>query len=97
MFTAKIFVREKSRPYFTQIDHDNYAEIFDCLRRINVIMIDFCQILVLYFKEHLVQKIKEGEVGSSQCHVKVTTNFENAEGNFHLANSLLNFFQENYR
>ncbi len=91
---TKIFGLERNQ-YTTQIDHyDNYAEVFDCLRRINVIMIDFCQDIWFYISRNiLVQKIKEGEVGSSTMPFKVNPiNFENAEGNFHLANSLLEFF-----
>jgi adenylosuccinate lyase len=91
---TQIFGLERNQ-YTTQIDHyDNYAEIFDCLRRINVILIDFCQDIWLYISRNiLIQKIKEGEVGSSTMPFKVNPiNFENAEGNFLLANSLLEFF-----
>ena len=57
-------------------------------------MIDFCQDIWFYISRNiLVQKIKEGEVGSSTMPFKVNPiNFENAEGNFYLANSLLEFF-----
>ena len=91
---TQIFGLERNQ-YTTQIDHyDNYAEVFDCLRRINVIMVDFCQDIWFYISRNiLIQKIKEGEVGSSTMPFKVNPiNFENAEGNFHLANSLLEFF-----
>ena len=91
---TQIFGLERNQ-YTTQIDHyDNYAEIFDCLRRINVILIDFCQDIWLYISRNLlIQKIKEGEVGSSTMPFKINPiNFENAEGNFLLANSLLEFF-----
>ena len=91
---TKIFGLERNQ-YTTQIDHyDNYAEIFDNLKRINVIMVDFCQDIWFYISRGiLVQKINEGEVGSSTMPFKVNPiNFENAEGNFLLANSLLEFF-----
>lgn len=91
---TQIFGLERNQ-YTTQIDHyDNYAEVFDCLRRINVIMIDFCQDIWFYISRNiLIQKIKEGEVGSSTMPFKVNPiNFENAEGNFMLSNSLLEFF-----
>ena len=81
--------------YTTQIDHyDNYGEIFDVLKRINVILIDFCQDIWLYISRNvLIQKIKKNEVGSSTMPFKVNPiNFENAEGNFLLANTLLEFF-----
>ena len=78
--------------YTTQIEpHDGIAEIFDCLMRINTILIDlnrdiWAYISIGYFK----QKIKDGEVGSSTMPHKVNPiDFENAEGNLGLANSLL--------
>ena len=91
---VQIFGLERNQ-YTTQIDHyDNYAEVFDCLRRINVILIDMCQDIWLYISRNiLVQKINKKEVGSSTMPHKINPiNFENAEGNFLLANSLLEFF-----
>src|SRR3989344_4809124 len=79
----------------TQIDpHDREIEIFDCLRRINTILIDFNQDIWHYISdEWLVQKVIKGEVGSSAMPHKVNPiNFENSEGNLGLANALLNFF-----
>ena len=84
----------KRNKFTTQIDHyDNYSELFDCLRRINTILIDLCCDIWLYISRNIIsQKIKEGEVGSSAMPHKVNPiNFENAEGNFHLANNLLQF------
>lgn len=84
----------KRNKFTTQIDHyDNYSEIFDCLRRINTIFIDLCCDIWLYISRNILsQKIKEGEVGSSAMPHKVNPiNFENAEGNFQLANNLLQF------
>jgi adenylosuccinate lyase len=79
----------------TQIDsYDSFATIFDCLKRINNILVDMCQDIWLYVSmDYLKQKIIEGEVGSSTMPHKVNPiNFENAEGNLKLANSLLEFF-----
>ena len=78
----------------TQIEHyDGLARIFDCLRRINTILIDLCQDLWLYISmEYFRQKIKEGEVGSSAMPHKVNPiDFENAEGNCSLSSAILEF------
>jgi len=79
-------------PYTIQIEpHDYMAELFDAFTRVNTILIDLSRdiwgyISVGYFK----QKTKEGEVGSSTMPHKVNPiDFENAEGNFGLANALL--------
>ena len=91
---VQIFGLERNQ-YTTQIDHyDNYAEVFDCLKRINVILIDLCQDIWLYISRNiLVQKVNKKEVGSSTMPHKVNPiNFENAEGNLLLANSMLEFF-----
>lgn len=85
---------ERSK-HTTQIDsYDSFATIFDCLKRINTILIDMCQDIWLYISmDYLKQKIIEGEVGSSTMPHKVNPiNFENAEGNLKLVNSLLEFF-----
>ena len=75
----------------TQIEHyDNLASLFDCLRRINVILIDFARDIWTYISmEYFRQKVKAGEVGSSAMPHKVNPiDFENAEGNFGVANAL---------
>jgi adenylosuccinate lyase len=75
----------------TQIEpHDTYAEMFDNLRRINTILIDLSQDVWRYISDGWVtQKPKEGEVGSSAMPHKVNPiDFENAEGNFGVANAL---------
>ena len=84
-------------PYTTQIEpHDAIAELSDAMRRINVIGIDLCRdiwgyISLGYFK----QQLKAGEVGSSTMPHKVNPiDFENAEGNFGIGNSLLGHFAE---
>jgi len=75
----------------TQVEHyDNLAALFDNLKRINTILIDFSRdvwqyVAMNYFK----QKIKAGEIGSSAMPHKVNPiDFENAEGNFGIANAL---------
>jgi adenylosuccinate lyase len=79
-------------PYTIQIEpHDYMAELFDAHVRANTILIDLCRdvwgyISLGYFK----QKVKAGEVGSSTMPHKVNPiDFENAEGNFGLANAML--------
>ena len=79
----------------TQIEpHDTYAEMFDNMRRINTILIDLSQDIWRYVSDGwLTQKAKEGEVGSSAMPHKVNPiDFENAEGNFALANALFEHF-----
>ena len=79
----------------TQVDpRDSYAELFDSLRRVNVILIDFCRDMWQYVSAGLVrQQIKKGEVGSSTMPQKVNPiDFENAEGNLQLAGALCDFF-----
>lgn len=77
--------------YTTQIEHyDNLAAQFDCLKRINTILIDFCRDVWTYISmEYFKQKTKAGEVGSSAMPHKVNPiDFENAEGNLGIANAL---------
>ncbi len=77
----------------TQIEHyDNLAAIFDNLKRINSIIIDFNQDMWLYISmDYFKQKIKKGEIGSSAMPHKVNPiDFENSEGNLGIANSLFN-------
>ena len=81
----------------TQIDpHDTYAEMFDNLRRINTILLDLSQDMWRYISDGWVgQKTKEGEVGSSAMPHKVNPiDFENAEGNFGVANALFTHFSQ---
>ncbi len=77
--------------YTTQIDHyDNLAAIFDALKRINTILIDLSRDMWTYISmEYFKQHIKAGEVGSSAMPHKVNPiDFENAEGNFGMANAI---------
>ena len=77
--------------FSTQIEHyDNLAASFDCMKRINTILIDLCRDLWTYISmDYFKQRIKKGEVGSSAMPHKVNPiDFENAEGNLGLANAL---------
>ncbi|MCF6167435.1 adenylosuccinate lyase [Lutibacter sp.] len=75
----------------TQIEHyDHLAGIFDALKRINTILIDFDRDIWTYVSmEYFKQKIKKGEVGSSAMPHKVNPiDFENSEGNLGIANAI---------
>lgn len=75
----------------TQIDHyDHMGAFFDNLKRIDTILIDFCRDIWTYISfDYFKQKIAEGEVGSSTMPNKVNPiDFENAEGNFGVANAV---------
>lgn len=75
----------------TQIEHyDNFAAQCDALKRINSILTDMCRDIWTYIsQEYFRQKIVKAEVGSSAMPHKVNPiDFENAEGNLGLANSL---------
>jgi adenylosuccinate lyase len=76
--------------YTTQIEHyDHLAAQFDCLKRINTILIDFARDIWTYISmDYFKQKTKKDEVGSSAMPHKVNPiDFENAEGNLGIANS----------
>lgn len=78
--------------FTTQIEHyDNLAAHFDAIKRINNILIDLCRDIWTYISmDYFKQKTKKGEVGSSAMPHKVNPiDFENAEGNLGIANSLL--------
>lgn len=89
-FVGEYLGLKRSHPT-TQIEHyDHLAALFDALKRINTILIDFSRdvwqyVSMGYFK----QKIKAGEVGSSAMPHKVNPiDFENAEGNLGMANAI---------
>ena len=84
-------------PHTTQIEsHDYMAEYFQALSRFNTILVDFSRdiwgyISLGYFKQRTIA----GEIGSSTMPHKVNPiDFENAEGNLGLSNSLLNHLAE---
>jgi adenylosuccinate lyase len=75
----------------TQIEHyDNLAALFDCMKRINTIILDLDRDMWTYISmEYFKQKLKEGEIGSSAMPHKVNPiDFENSEGNIGIANAL---------
>lgn len=75
----------------TQIEHyDHMAALFDCLKRINTIIIDLDRDIWTYVSmEYFKQRIKKGEVGSSAMPHKVNPiDFENSEGNLGIANAI---------
>ncbi|HQR24652.1 MAG TPA: adenylosuccinate lyase [Steroidobacteraceae bacterium] len=84
-------------PYTTQIDpHDWMAEYFDAVARANTVLIDLCRDFWGYISVGAFrQKVIAGEVGSSTMPHKVNPiDFENAEGNFGVANALLRFMAD---
>jgi adenylosuccinate lyase len=81
----------------TQIDpYDSFAEKFDALKRINVVLMDFCRDVWHYISlEYFKLKIRPDEVGSSAMPHKVNPiDFENAEGNLGLANAFFTHLSE---
>ena len=77
--------------FTTQIEHyDNLGAQCDAMKRINTILIDFCRDIWTYVSmDYFKQKVKKGEIGSSAMPHKVNPiDFENAEGNLGLANSV---------
>lgn len=92
---ANTFVREylglERSQVTTQIEHyDNLAACFHALSRINTICVDFCRDVWTYISmDYFKQKTVKGEIGSSAMPHKVNPiDFENAEGNFGLANAI---------
>ena len=81
----------------TQIEHyDHYAALCDSKSRINTILIDLCRDMWSYISlDYFNQKINKNEVGSSAMPHKVNPiDFENAEGNLGLANSIFRHFSQ---
>lgn len=75
----------------TQIEHyDHFAAQCDSLKRVNNILIDLCRDIWTYISmDYFKQKITKGQIGSSAMPHKVNPiDFENAEGNFGIANAL---------
>ncbi len=89
-FLGKALKIERSQAT-TQIAHyDSDGAIFDNMKRINTILIDFDRDLWTYISmNYFKQQIKKGEVGSSAMPHKVNPiDFENSEGNLGIANAL---------
>jgi adenylosuccinate lyase len=77
--------------FTTQIAHyDDLAAIFHSTARINTILIDLCRDIWTYISlDYFKQKTIEGEIGSSAMPHKVNPiDFENAEGNLGIANTI---------
>ena len=92
---ANNFVREalhlERSQVTTQIAHyDNYGAIFDNMKRINTILIDFDRDFWTYISmNYFKQQIKQGEIGSSAMPHKINPiDFENSEGNLGIANAI---------
>jgi len=84
-------------PYSTQIEnHDRMCEFFGIQKQLNTILIGLCRDIWQYTSlGYFKQRPKEGEIGSSTMPHKVNPiDFENAEGNLGISNSLLNHFED---
>ena len=95
---AKKFLNEslgiEREEWTTQIsNYDNLAALFDAMARINTIMIDLDRDMWQYISmEYFKQKVNKNEVGSSAMPHKVNPiDFENAEGNFGMADAVFTF------
>ena len=89
-FVSEYLGLKRSNPT-TQIEHyDHLAALFDGLKRVNTILIDFSRDVWQYVSmNYFKQKIKAGEIGSSAMPHKVNPiDFENAEGNLGIANAI---------
>ncbi|MEK7548248.1 MAG: adenylosuccinate lyase, partial [Patescibacteria group bacterium] len=95
---SKKFVQDlglKFNSYTTQIEpHDCFADIFDAVKRLNNIVLDFDKDVWQYISlGYFGQKAIGKEVGSSTMPHKVNPiDFENSEGNLGVANSLFEHF-----
>ena len=81
----------------TQIEsHDSLVESYHQIIRVNTILTDFCSDIWHYISRGVIgQKKIKGEVGSSTMPHKINPiQFENAEGNMGISNSLLSFLSQ---
>ena len=81
-------------PYTTQVEpKDSMAKLFHGHERLNNVLLDFSRDMWGYISlNYFSQKTIKGEVGSSTMPHKVNPiDFENAEGNLDLANSIFHF------
>jgi adenylosuccinate lyase len=92
---ANNFIKNKlglvRQQHTTQIEHyDNLCALFDAMKRVNNIFIDFNRDIWTYISmDYFKQEIKAGETGSSAMPHKVNPiDFENSEGNLGMANAL---------
>ena len=96
-FTQRFLKSLKLEPNLitTQIEsRDSIVESYQSMIRVNSILLDFCQDIWLYISRGVFkQKRIDGEVGSSTMPHKINPiNFENAEGNLGISNSMLSHF-----
>jgi adenylosuccinate lyase len=95
-FVGEYLGLERSK-YTTQIEHyDNLAAIFHAFSRINTILLDLSRDIWTYISmDYFKQRVVAGEVGSSAMPHKVNPiDFENAEGNFGIANAIFGHLAE---
>ncbi|HEX5809504.1 MAG TPA: adenylosuccinate lyase [Anaerolineales bacterium] len=81
----------------TQIlPYDNWLRYFDSIHMANTILVGYTQDVWRYIGAGVIQqKVIDSEVGSSTMPQKINPiDFENAEGNLGLANSLLTHYRE---
>ena len=95
-FAAKFITSLRLEPNLatTQIEsHDQVAEAYHAMARVNNIIKDFDQDMWMYISRKLfVQENKKGEVGSSAMPHKINPIFfENSEGNIGIANALFEY------
>jgi adenylosuccinate lyase len=93
-FVNKILGLQRSQ-FTTQIEHyDMLSAQFDCIKRINTILLDYSKDVWTYISmDYFTQKTKAGEIGSSAMPHKVNPiDFENAEGNLGIANANFEHF-----
>ncbi len=87
---------ERSK-FTTQISHyDHLAALLQNVGRINTILVDLCRDMWTYISmDYFKQKVIANEVGSSAMPHKVNPiDFENAEGNFGMANGIISFLAQ---
>ncbi|MCS7189134.1 MAG: adenylosuccinate lyase [Bacteroidia bacterium] len=81
----------------TQIaPYERWAEVWDCMRRLQAVLIDLAQDIWLYaHRGYLHIQRSAGQIGSSTMpHKSNPILFELAEGNLRLSNALWSFFTE---
>ena len=81
-------------PYTTQVEpKDSMAKLFHDHERLNNVLLDFSRDMWGYISlDYFSQKTIKGEVGSSTMPHKINPiDFENAEGNLDLANSIFHY------
>ncbi|MBE8157948.1 MAG: adenylosuccinate lyase [Betaproteobacteria bacterium] len=84
-------------PRTAQIEpYDDLADLFNCLRGINNILLDFCRDMWGYIAlDYFCQKKIGEETGSSTMPHKINPiDFENSEGNIGVANALFSHFSD---